>query len=326
MINHWLKRIETSVFHDKNVSVDQIGYNLNQIIDETYLEDFKVLFISSTMPINYHFRMELNKLANHFSFKFADIGHIRSSDMASIGHLLKDLTPNHKIVILGGDDFDANAILKATKDTTFKQQTTLISNRCQKLDSELTNNIGWQRHFTEKKDLLGIHSGNSIGLGNLKQNLISAEPLIRDSQHAILDCKALDQSCFGEGSLTGLNIYEAAQLMKFIGLSDQIKTVHFKSNGKQPLKLGKIYALLCWYYLEGLEYKTSEDAFSNKNKTYVVSVHGFDQEIIFIQGSKTGNWWVKNPINPDSMIACSYEDYQSVCNNNIPDKIMHLFE
>ncbi len=328
MISHWIKPIDNTSFTDQNVSQDQIGYRLGKINNDSSFDDFSVLVLFANMPLNYHFRKSLNKLSDHFSIKFADIGHPRSEGLNSIVPLLKDLSSNHKIFIIGGNQDEIDIILRTIRTNTSRQITTIISPNGQKVDSEITNHLGWQRHYTNKSIIENEISTNDLALGKLKSNINLAEPLIRESHHVVMDILSLDNSCFPSANKTGLNIYEAAQTMKLIGLSEKVRTVQVKIENQNAEQVSEVCALLFWYYLEGVEYQSNESVHSKNNKTYIVNLDQYDQDLTFIKGEKTGKWWIKNPgtTNKKEYIPCTHEDYEAVCKSEIPENILSLFE
>ncbi len=329
MIHHWLHTIERDVLNNTNVLEGQIGHRLFSIPDKPYIEDYPIAFIFKNMPMNFHFRKAFDQLQDHFSIKFIDLGHLRNNDIQSITNLLKDLGQSHRIMFIGGDLEVSNEIINTFRSKTATQRHCLISDVVSANDAEQTSFLGLQRHLNNTSSLSMLDDTKALSLGQIKSNPEKVEPMIRNAQHVSLNLDSLDHTCLRNTAknLTGLSIYNICQMFKYVGAA-QTKTIHIQTNDMKAPDVAELCALLSWYFLEGAETAMQEDVHDKSNKSYVVYIDSLDTDITFIQGKKTGKWWLKNPGNNDSgeYIPCSYEDYETVCQNDIPNKFLAYFD
>lgn len=330
MIHHWLHTIERNVLNSTNVSEGQIGHRLFSIPDKPYIEDYPIAFIFKNMPLNFHFRQSFDQLQDHFNTKFIDLGHLRNNDINSVTNLLKDISKSHRIIFIGGDMEVSNAILNTFRSNTSTQRHCYISDLVATNDAERNTYLGLQRHLNNKESLSKLDDTKALSLGQIKSSPEKVEPMIRNAHHISLNLNALDHTCLRNTAknLTGLSIFEICQMFKSIGSVQSIQTIHLQTNEMKAPDVADLCALLCWYFLEGAEHAMLEDVHDQTNKSYIVYIESLDTDITFIQGNKTGKWWLKNPgtIESGEYIPCSYEDYQTVCQNDIPNKFLAYFE
>ncbi len=329
MIHHWLHTIERTVLNNTNVSDKQIGHRMASIPDKPYIEDYPIAFIFQNMPLNFHFRKAFDQLNDHFSTKFIDLGHLRNKDIKSITNLLKDLSQSHRIVFVGGDINVSNAIINTFRSKTTTQRHCLISDVVTDNDAEQNTYLGLQRHLNALPTLKNLDDTMALSLGQIKANPAKVEPMLRNAQHLSLNLNALDHTCLPQAAknLTGLSIYEICQIFKYVG-STSTKTIHIQTNEFKAPEIAELCSLLTWYFLEGAETAMQEDVYDKSNKEYVVYIDSLDADLTFIQGKKTGKWWFKNPGQNESgeYIPCSFEDYETVCQNDIPNKFLAYFD
>ncbi len=329
MIQHWLHQIDKQVLL-QNAPEGSIGHRLLDLKADSLIEDYPIAFVHKNMPMNFHHRVALGELSDHFDSSFIDLGYLRNGSDQSVSNLFKDLGKSHIIIFTGGNSDTSNMIINTLRSKTSKQKHVLVTDKVQETDAEQTNYIGVQRHLNTKDQLNELHDATTLSLGQVKSNITKVEPLIRSAHHLTINLHALDHTCLlnNAKNLTGLSIYEICQILKYAGAAPHLKSVHFQTNECKATEIGKLLALLSWYYLEGFEQATSEDVFDDNNKKVVVYLESLDTEITFVQGNRSGKWWLKNPGENENsaFIPCTYEDYQTVCQNQVPDKFLVYFD
>jgi len=193
-------------------------------------------------------------------------------------------------------------------------------------------NLGHQIHLTDKEniDLIGKLYHDIIRLGEVRSDITSTEPILRDSDIVSFDISAIRQSdapAFVNPSPSGFYAEEACQLGRYSGISDRVMVFGlFEINPKYDVlnQTSSLAAQIIWYFLDGYscrnpEYPDSE----NKNfKTFIVGHSDLDYEMTFYKSLISERWWmeVPNPKNKKSvMVSCSYSDYQKACAQEVPD-------
>lgn len=200
-------------------------------------------------------------------------------------------------------------------------------------------NIGYQSCFTTKKEieLLEELLFDYFRLGKIRSDMKEADPVMRDTDLLILSMSAIRQSdAPGNAcpSPNGLYAEEACQLAKYAGLSDRLS-----SAGLFDLSPGRtvneatahLAAQIVWYFLEGVSGRKAEFPFDNtKNcKKFIINLSESDNELVFYKSSISERWWMEVPssrIHKNLIIACSYEDYRTACNQEIPERWWRAFK
>ncbi|MGC9342150.1 MAG: arginase family protein, partial [Bacteroidales bacterium] len=202
-------------------------------------------------------------------------------------------------------------------------------------------NIGHQQYFTpvsllDKFENAGHHS---LRLGEVRANLPIIEPFLRDTHILSVDLNAIRQSdapAASSPSPNGFFGHEFCQLTRYAGASPELKAILFSElvpdNDLNDLSTHLI-AQSIWYFLDGLSIKQDEDPRATGMKKFIVSTSAANHNMIFYKSNKTDRWWMEIPIkdpliDKNYIVACSYQDYQKACVNEIPDrwwKLMRRF-
>ena len=191
------------------------------------------------------------------------------------------------------------------------------------------NIIGYQSHMVSNILFSKIEClYQKLRLGQLKENLNQAEPVLRNTDFVSFDFGAIKSSEIGgsrQNNPNGLLSQEACQLAKFAGFSNKVKVFGLfeveleKSTGKLAERLA---AQIIWYFIEGYLYRP--DQFipeSSDNTKYKVEVKGIEKPIVFYKCEKTERWWLEILTINDRKIflACSKKDYEQASSNEIPE-------
>ena len=158
------------------------------------------------------------------------------------------------------------------------------------------------------------------------------EPLFRDCDITSFDLSAIRQadcpSTTNPGP-NGLYTEEACQLANFAGLSDKMRvfgTFNLVNEETQPGLSSNLAAQIIWHFLFGISQRKGDYPvcnLDNYRKIYV-KIDRLDFDLIFYQNQQNKRYWVEIPTNKNEqkkVISCSENDYLSLCNNEIPDRI-----
>jgi formiminoglutamase len=189
--------------------------------------------------------------------------------------------------------------------------------------------IAYQSHFIASEyfsKTKGI--SNHLRLGQLRDDISQAEPILRNSDVLSFDIGAIKYSEAPAGcSLTpnGLRSEEACQLAKYAGLSERLKVFglfEVDPEKDQYELTTKLSAQILWYYIEGLINRQVNGAGLEENRIiYQVDVEDVSKPLVFCKNTLTNQWWMQFQAYKDEPItlACSEEEYRQAANNDIPD-------
>lgn len=203
-------------------------------------------------------------------------------------------------------------------------------------------NIGYQTYYTNPEELALAESlyFDAYRLGEIRGDVSASEPLIRSSDllHFELDSiKSSDFSSCLEPEPNGFYAEAACQMMRYAGLNERMRCVilsnYSPSNNDSDEKL---IAQLIWCLIDGLTYRKTElpGKPADRFLRYSVSLKGDEYEIIFYKSLNTDRWWMEVPIPPNyvnkyvkhHMLPCSYEDYLTATNDEIPERWWRAYQ
>ncbi len=200
-------------------------------------------------------------------------------------------------------------------------------------------NIGYQSCFTTKKEieLLEELLFDYFRLGKIRSDMKEADPVMRDTDILVFSMSAIRQSDAPVNacpSPNGLYAEEACQLAKYAGLSDRLSSAGiFDLSPGQAVNeaTAHLAAQIVWYFLEGVSGRKAEYPFDKtKNcKKFIINLSESDNELVFYKSSVSERWWMEVPssrIHRNLIIACSYEDYRTGCNQEIPERWWRTFK
>ncbi len=185
--------------------------------------------------------------------------------------------------------------------------------------------IGFQRHLSS-----GLHHPIlSIGLGELKKDIMQSELILRNTkatQVQLSVLKANETYRNKTDSAHGISSEEFCQLLKICGFSCVDNIIWFSDVSQDP-SINEL-DILCssiWYYLEGLSLRQNEDPNDKSHMTtLMVQASDLSEDHEFIKSKETGRLWYKrsNANDNDQYVACSLEDYQATCEEGIPERLV----
>ncbi len=293
----------------------------------------------------------------HKDVKLADAGNVKpgatlNDTYAALKTIISELTGIGKTVIIIGGSHDltlaqyyANAdkkkIIEATSVDALIDIDIESLNRGENFLMEMLtgepnymrhyNHIGFQSyyvhpHMLETMDKLRF---DCFRVGSVKENIEEMEPVIRNSNIFSFDICALANSAAPSNTLSpnGFNGEEACTLMRFAGLSHNIKTVGVY--GYMPEKdinnlTAKQISHMIWYLLDGKSRGRRESDLEERESFIEYHTAFAEVETTFLQSKKTNRWWMQLP--DKKFIACSYKDYLLASSNEIPERWLRAQE
>ena len=309
-------------------------------------------FQSATQDLN-SIRKEFYKLKfSNWKLSISDLGNLPSGNTVddtyhALFEICKELLSKKIVlVIIGGSNdliypvfksFDSHNdkvnIVSIDNQFDLYQESELVSGRTymNKIiidDSNSLNdftNIGYQRHLCSHDELQLMEKlfFEYISLGEISENNMKAEPIMRNSNIVSFDMKALSFSASydqTQGNPNGIDPRLACILTKYAGQSNKTNFLGLfeLSNNKVSSKL---YSEIIWYFLDGVDKRIIESDFNDSQtfNKYIVQTSGRD--IVFYKSKISEKWWMLIDASKNKSISylpCLESDYQDALNDNIP--------
>jgi len=201
--------------------------------------------------------------------------------------------------------------------------------------------LGHQSHFTAKDTLRVLEKNNfeAIRLGKLKNNIETAEPIVRDADMMCFNLSAIrcsESPGVNSPSPSGFFTEEACQISRYAGMSEKISSIGFYGYNSEldvNHQTAHVISQLIWYCIEGF-YNRKNDYPNSINSLieYVVDSKKHNYALTFWKSEKTGRWWLQVPIKAKKklerhrLVPCSYQDYQMACREELPERLINAFK
>ncbi len=205
------------------------------------------------------------------------------------------------------------------------------------------SNIGYQTYFvgTDQVELMDKLYFDSYRLGQVHKDIEEAEPIVRNADMLSFDMSAIRQSdAPGNGNATPNGLYgeEACQIVRYAGMSDKLSS--FGLYELNPLfdnhdQTSHLAAQMLWYLIDGYYSRKKDVPLKSKAgfTKFHVALKNNEHEIAFYKSSRSERWWMEVPY-PNSksryhrhhLVPCSYKDYETACNNEMPDRWWAAFQ
>ena len=195
-------------------------------------------------------------------------------------------------------------------------------------------NIGYQTYFNSQDeiDLLDSLFFETHRLGELLGDIQIVEPVLRDADIVSVDLSSIKNAVApGNNKATpnGFSGTEICAISRYAGISDKVSSFGiFEYNPKLDLKnqTAQLIAQMIWYFIEGFNYRANDYPFGLKDqyKKFIVPIE--EQLLNFYKSHKSGRWWMEidisnsNKFKRHALIPCTYQDYISASNQEIPER------
>jgi hypothetical protein len=171
-----------------------------------------------------------------------------------------------------------------------------------------------------------------LRLGDLRNNLASAEPLLRQCDLFEFDLSALRYSDFGSATIklpSGLLNQEACAVCRYAGISNTIGVYilnKFKLGNGHCTDAMQI-AQMIWYILDGIENRFNDMPQLNNRNFTVYKCHAHSgEDLLFLYSDLTGRWWMQVPVEKGKrktapkFIGCTEADHENAEQGEVPEK------
>ncbi len=258
-----------------------------------------------------------------------DLGKFRNTDTQFMIQALRELISAGIIPILIGFEQNFQEIMDLVLGEEYQTAIITSNTRVVPTKNRKIDLIGAQRHRTQIGSSL---YGEVIPLGIIKNNVRQAEAHIRDKDAVIVDLRVLKRTeildqhdCFP----SGLTTETLCQLCRYAGFNPSLKILTIIGfNCPDSLIQSRIVSDLVWYFSEANSKKLNE--VPDKSVMKEIVVQSRNEEIYtFVKSETTGRIWLDlNDFNGNGKshyLPCTKEEFDEMCGQNIPDRIMkHL--
>lgn len=206
------------------------------------------------------------------------------------------------------------------------------------------SNLAYQTYFVGKDELnlLDELYFDRHRLGELKEDIRVAEPIIRNADFINFSMSAIGQPYAGANKMAspnGLNGEQACQLSRYAGMSDKLSSFGIYDFNPTVFDHGQsahLIAQMLWYFIDGFYNRKGDFPACNKKEyiKYTVAVEEGEREIVFYKSPKSDRWWMDVPYHASFykkyerhlMLPCNYEDYLTATENEIPERWFQTFK
>lgn len=204
-------------------------------------------------------------------------------------------------------------------------------------------NIGYQTYFVDQEaiDLMQKLYFDAYRLGNVRANIAEVEPIVRNADVLSFDITSIKQTdAPGNANATPNGFYseEACQIIRYAGLSDKLTSIGFYEYNPaydREEQTAHLIAQMIWYFIDGFYARKKDFPLDNKKDFYLYRVNLEDnKEIVFYKSKKSERWWMEVPCQGEMkekferhhIVPCSYTDYQTACNQEIPERWWQIYQ
>lgn len=193
------------------------------------------------------------------------------------------------------------------------------------------NHIGFQSYYVHPRMLETMDKlrFDCHRVGVAKENMEEMEPVLRNTHLLSFDISAIKYSDSPASQLSpnGFSGEEACMLARYAGMSTNINS--FGVYGYLPqLDVNDLsaqqVAQMLWYFIDGKSRSKQEASIEDRNNFNEYHSTFTEVETVFLQSKKTGRWWIQLPNK--KFIACSYNDYVTASQNEIPERWLRAQE
>lgn len=205
-------------------------------------------------------------------------------------------------------------------------------------------NLGYQTYFVDQQalDLMKKLLFDTYRLGALNGKLPDTEPLVRNADLLSFDIgaiRAADAPGNANATPNGFSGDEACRIVRYAAMSDKLSSIGFFELNPLFDRNGltaHLVAQMVWYALEGFNNRKNDFPVADSDTfiRYIVPTKDFDDGIVFVKSRKTDRWWMEIVCGPENrekyanhyIVPCTYNDYQTACNNEIPDRWWQMYQ
>ncbi len=195
--------------------------------------------------------------------------------------------------------------------------------------------IGYQSFFNSPEEIVLMDKlfFDGYRLGEITADITLVEPILRDADIVSLDIgtiKSAELSYKNSKSPNGFDGREICAIARYAGISNRVTSfgVYEIKDFNDVNSAAMLVAQVFWYFVEGFNFRLSDDDFDNKTHYTTYKVPIDDEILVFKKSIKTGRWWIElpfitnvnNKLKRRTLLPCTYGEYLGACNQEIPER------
>lgn len=206
------------------------------------------------------------------------------------------------------------------------------------------SNLGYQTYLVDQPgiELMDKLYFDVHRLGELRQSMADAEPVLRNADTLSVDMSAVRRADAPGTTRPGPNGFhgeEICQLMRYAGVSEKIGSVGIYE--MDPTRdvggiTAQLAAQMIWCFLDGYRSRTNDLPWIDRKRftRYRIPIKGHDQELVFYKSMVSDRWWMDIPYRAEQearferhhLVPCSFSDYRMACREEVPDRWWRTYQ
>lgn len=196
---------------------------------------------------------------------------------------------------------------------------------------------GYQSYYVDQDthDTFEKLNFDLIRYGQLRGNVAEIEPYCRGA-HQFSMClsaiRASDAPAQYNPSPNGFSGEDACQIARYAGMSNDIISAAFigyQASGDTQACTARLSAQMIWYFLEGITQRRPDYPVDNHPDyiKYTSTFRNSNHVVVFYKSLSSNRWWMEVPYPNEKsssdgkfLVPCSYTDYQTAQNDEVPDR------
>ena len=195
--------------------------------------------------------------------------------------------------------------------------------------------LGYQTYYNPQIeiDLMEKLYFEAYRLGEVCNNITSAEPVMRDADIVTIDLRCIKSSELSSRqklSPNGFDGKEICSISRYAGISNKVSSFgifEYRSSNEDEIT-EMLIAQILWYFIEGVNCRIIDNDFTNIASFQKFMVEVDKYELIFYKSIKTARWWIEipnsskknNKLKEHSLLSCTHDDYQNANDGIIPER------
>ncbi len=197
--------------------------------------------------------------------------------------------------------------------------------------------IGYQSFFNSPDEisLMDKLFFDAYRLGEVTADITLVEPILRNADIVSFDIgaiKSAELSYKNSKSPNGFDGREICAIARYAGISNKVSSfgVYELKDFADAQSAAMLISQVFWYFIEGVNFRVSDEDFSNETHYTTYKVPIDDEVLVFKKSIKTGRWWIElpfisnnnNKLKRSTLLPCTYGEYLGACNQEIPERWM----
>lgn len=277
---------------------------------------------------------------------------------SAVTHVVSSLIGRGKtIIVLGGSQDITFAVYQAYAAIGRVINITAVDPAFDLAEGDAVNSHNYLRHIINQQPNYLFHFTNlsyqsyfvgnaylrlmeelrfsAYSLAEVQQDIMTAEPLLRNADVVTVDIGCVRQSDAPANAFPsphGLYGEQLCQLHRFAGMSDKNSLLHISELNPvydHDEQTAHLISHALWFYVQGFYARMGDYPVpdSENYKTYKVQVSELDNPICFYKSKRSDRWWMavgcddeekRQLYGSQHLVPCSYRDYERAMHDELP--------